>query len=341
MPIGSVESVVYGTDDIDAAVAFYDDFGLTLQSHTATEAVFRLEEGSRVIIRLADDPSLPAPHYDGNGVRETIYGVTTRAELDALAASLAVDRDVRQDEDGTIHFTSDCGIPIGLRVWQRTPVLYSPDPVNAPDNVKRLNQHRRWRVRARPKTINHVVWRVADFEESWAFFRDRLGFTMTDYQIDAGIFARSAGSSQHHLVYLQQFDVLGPPPHHTGFDHVCFGVEDVDELFTGWNRMARRGWVNPFGGPGRHRIASAMFCYVLAPCGGMAEYGADTDYVDDGWVPRRWERSFGGFMWTSQLLPFLPEEVEWNVTFDSAGLPDGSIPANSGERFRPAPEGGH
>ena len=79
--------------------------------------------------------------------------------------SLAVDREVRRDDDGTIHFTSDCGIPLGMRVWQRTPVVYSPDPVNAADNVKRLNQHRRWRVKARPKTINHVVWRVQNFED--------------------------------------------------------------------------------------------------------------------------------------------------------------------------------
>ena len=247
-----------------------------------------------------------------------------------------------RDDDGTIHFTSDCGIPLGVRVWQRTPVVYSPDPVNASDNVKRLNQHRRWRVKARPKTINHVVWRVQNFEDSWVFFRDRLGFKLSDYQIDAGIFGRSPGTSQHHVVYFQQFDVLGPPPHRTGFDHVCYGVEDVDELFAGWNYMARRrGWGNPFGGPGRHRIASAMFCYLFAPCGGMAEYGADTDYLDDNWVPRRWERSFGGFMWTSQILPFLPEEVEWNVTFDTTDLPDGTVPAHTSDRFSPAGRGGH
>jgi catechol 2,3-dioxygenase-like lactoylglutathione lyase family enzyme len=332
MPIGSVESIVYGTDDIDAAVVFYDDFGLALQSRTENEAVYRLEEGSRVIIRLADDPSLPAPHYAGNGVRETIFGISSSDELDALASSLAVDREVRCDDDGTIHFASDCGIPLGVRVWQRKPVVYSPDPVNAADNVKRLNQHRRWRVKARPKTINHVVWRVQNFEDSWMFFRDRLGFKLSDYQIDAGIFGRSPGTSQHHVVYFQQFDVLGPPPHRTGFDHVCYGVEDVDELFAGWNYMDRRGWGNPFGGPGRHRIASAMFCYLFAPCGGMAEYGADTDYLDDNWVPRRWERSFGGFMWTSQMLPFLPEEVEWNVAFDDTDLPDGTVPAKSAER---------
>jgi catechol 2,3-dioxygenase-like lactoylglutathione lyase family enzyme len=340
MPIGAVESVVYGTDDIDAAVVFYDDFGLSLRSRSADEAVYQLDEGSRVIIRREDDPSLPAAHYEGNGVRETIFGISSHDELDALAASLSVDREVRRDAEGTIHFATDCGIPLGVRVWQRTPVIYAPDPVNAADNVKRLNQHRRWRVRARPKTINHVVWRVANFELSWEFFRDRLGFVMSDYQIDAGIFGRAPGSGQHHSVYFQQYDVLGPPPHRTGFDHICYGVEDVDELFAGWNYMARRGWVNPFGGPGRHRIASAMFCYLFAPCGGMAEYGADTDYLDDSWVPRRWERSFGGFMWTSQILPFLPEEVEWQVSFDTSGLPDGSVPAKTAERFLPAAPGG-
>ena len=340
MPIGAIESVVYGVDDIDATVAFYDEFGLSLVARSDSEAVYRLEDGSRVIIRRADDLSLPAPHYEGNGVRETIFSITSQAELDSLAVSLAVDREVSRDDDGTIHFTSDCGIPLGVRVWQRSPVVYQPDPVNAPDNVKRLNQNRRWRTRARPKSISHVVWRVQDFDSSWAFFRDRLDFRLSDYQIDAGIFARTPGASQHHVVYFQQYDVLGPPPYSIGFDHICYSVEDVDEIFAGWNYMARRGWTNPFGGVGRHRISSAIFCYFNAPCGGYAEYGADTDYLDDGWVPRRWERSFGGFMWTSQILPFLPEEVEWNVAFDPAGLPDGTIPDKTGERFR-AQHGAH
>ena len=78
------------------------------------------------MIRLTDDPSLPAPHYDGNGVRATIFGISSREELDALADSLAVDREVRRDDDGTIHFTSDCGIPLGVRGWQRTPVVTRP-----------------------------------------------------------------------------------------------------------------------------------------------------------------------------------------------------------------------
>jgi len=325
MPLGGVESVVYGVADLAASTRFYDDFGLKSVRRSDDETIYRLEEGSRVILRQIDDPSLPTPHYAGSGVRETFYGVDTREELDQYAERIGVDREVRRSEDGnTIHFVADGGIPLGLRVWTRRPVVYAPDPVNAPDNVKRLNQHRRWRVRAAPKTINHVVWRVEDIHQAFAFFRDRLDFRLTDYQVDAGIFGRAPGASQHHVVYFQKYDVL--PPYSIGFDHVAFGVEDIDEVYAGWNYMERRGYRNPLAGVGRHRIASALFCYFDAPCGGMAEYGADTDYLDDNWVPRVWEARFGGFTWTTRVLPFLPEELPWEVKFDQALLPQGAVP---------------
>lgn len=337
MPIGGVESVVYGVADLAASKRFYEDFGLKLVRKTDEEAVFRLEEGSRVILRKDDDARLPGPHYQGSGVRETFFGVDSQEELDEFADRLGTDRDIRRSEDGTrIHFLTDCGIPLGLKVWSRKPVVYSPDPVNAPDNIKRLNQHRRWRVRAAPKTINHVVWRVVDFEATFAFFRDRLDFRMSDYQVDAGIFARAPGVSQHHLVYFQSKDIL--PPFTTGFDHVCFGVEDIDEVYAGWNYMERRGYQNPLGGVGRHRIASAIFCYFETPCGGAAEYGADTDYLDDNWVPRVWEARFGGFMWTSRVLPFVPEELPWQVAYHQDGLPQGAIPEKIGAPPRLATE---
>lgn len=328
MPIGGVESAIYGVADLQASATFYDDFGLQAIKRTADEVIYRLEEGSRIILRKIDDPSLPPPHYEGSGVRETFFGIDSREELELYEADLRRDREVRRDADGTLHFRTDCGIPIGLRYFERKKVVYSPDPVNAPDNIKRLNQHRRWRVRAMPKTINHIVWRVKDIDASFAFFRDRLHFRMTDYQLKAGIFGRAPGANQHHVVYFQKFDVL--PPFTPGFDHVCYGVEDIDEVYAGWNYMERRGWKNPLGGVGRHRVASALFCYLDAPCGGKAEYGADTDYLDDNWVPRIWEAQFAGFMWTSRILPHLPEEVEWQVKFDPTGLPKGTIPERHG-----------
>lgn len=325
MPIGGIESVVYGVEDLEASARFYDDFGLKAIKRGKDEVIYRLEEDSRVILRPIGDPSLPAHHYQGSGVRETFFGVDTREELDAYAERVGTDREVRRSEDGNrIHFVTDGGMPVGLRVWTRRRVLYSPDPVNAPDNVQRLNQHRRWRVRAAPKTINHVVWRVKDMNECMLFFRDRLDFRVSDYQVNSGIFVRPEGANQHHTVYFQRWDML--PPFDVGFDHICYGVEDIDEIFAGWNYMERRGYRNPLGGPGRHRIASALYCYFDAPCGGMAEYGADTDYLDDNWIPRVWEGRFGAFMWTNRVLPFLPEEVEWEVKFDPTNLPTGGIP---------------
>lgn len=336
MPICGVERAVYGVPDLEAAKRFYDDFGLQVETANDQEVIYRLDEGSRIVLRGIDDPTLPPPHFEGGGVRETVFGVDTQEEINAFEQDLKRDRHVTRDGDGTIHFTTDCGIPLALRVFQRKKVVYSPDPVNAPDNIKRLNQHRRWRTRARPKTINHIVWRALDFEASWAFFRDRLGFRLSDMQVNAGVFGRPSGVHQHHLVYFQRYDALGPPPYAAGFDHICFGVEDIDEVYIGWNYMERRGWKNPLGGVGRHRIASALFCYLENPCGGNAEYGADTDYLDDNWVPRVWEASFGGFMWTSRVLPFLPEEVEWKVSLDPSYLPDGTVPAKSNPQ--PAPK---
>lgn len=329
MPIGCIESVTYGVADLAAAAQFYDDFGLRAIRRAHDETIYRLEEGSRVILRLGNDPNLPAPHYDGNGVRLTTFSISSREELDNYARRLSVDREVARSEDGnTIHFAGPEGIALALTVWERSRVTYSPDPVNAPDNVKRLNQHRRWHVRAHPKTINHIVWRVKDIDNCMKFFCERLDFRLTDTQTGAGQFVRAPGANQHHSAYFQKFDAL--PPYTVGFDHVAFGVEDIDEVYAGMLYMHRRGYTSPLGGVGRHRIASALFCYFFNnPCGGMSEYGADTDYLDDNWVPRVWEARFGGFTWTSQLQPFLPEELEWKVAFNPANTPNGSIPTKS------------
>lgn len=326
MPIGAIERIVYGVDDLAASAQFFNDFGLVCASQSADEVVYCLEEGSKVILRHIDDPSLPAKYYEGNGVRETIFGVDTKEELQKYAVELAKDREIRWDEDGkTIHFIADPDIPIGLTVWTRKAVCYAPDAVNAPDNVKRLNQHRRWRYRAKPKTINHIVYRVVDPDVTRKFFVERLDFRVTDIQPPAGFYLRAQGFNQHHSMFLLKHDFL--PPFHLGIDHVAFGVEDIDEVAAGWNYMERRGYKSPLEGIGRHRISSALFCYINSPLGSMAEYHADPDFLDDNWVPRVWTTPpFGAFMWTAKVLPYLQEEYKWDVSFDHTNLPDGSIP---------------
>ena len=57
-------------------------------------------------------------------------------------------------------------------MWRKRPLLSQPDPVNAPGNIQRLNLHRKWRYKAIPKTINHVVFFVYDYVATLEFFKN-------------------------------------------------------------------------------------------------------------------------------------------------------------------------
>lgn len=317
MAIIGIETLVYGVDDVELCTRYFDDFGLPLIRASREESHFRLEEGSNVILRHISDPALPPSSVLGTGVKEVIWGVDNRANLEALVTDLGRDREVRRDEDGTARFLSDCGLALGLRVYDKKRVVTAPDPLNSPGTVNRLNRHRKWITRARPKTIQHVVFTSIDFQKSFDFFRERLGFRMTDYQEGFGIYARCDGTNNHHNIFFVNAHL--PFAGHDGqvhFHHVNFGVADIDEIMTGANYMERKGWDKSHLGLGRHRIDSALFYYLPCPTGGEAEYGADGDYVDDGWIPRRWtEPLFGYLSFVHNMPDFYMNPPSWDVEY--------------------------
>jgi catechol 2,3-dioxygenase-like lactoylglutathione lyase family enzyme len=314
MPIVGVETALYGVEDLAASTKFFADFGLSLLHKSETESHFRLEEGSNVILRPLSDASIPASKYVGTGVKETIWGVDTEASLERLVNDLSHDREVIRDGDGVAHFLSDCGMALGLKVFQRKKVTYAPDPINAPGNVNRLNQMRKWRKRALPKTLNHVVFGVEDYHASTKFFRERLGFRLSDHQKGVGIYLRCDGALEHHNLFVIDCKMpgIGGVPR---FHHANFGVEDIDEMMIGANTLMSKGYEPGFLGTGRHRISSALFSYWKCPAGGEAEYGTDSDYLDDNWVPREWEFRFGTMIWMQTPPPFMQGEIAWDVDF--------------------------
>ena len=322
MAILGIERVLFGVEDLDLCGRFWEDFGLTPVSATADERVFEVASGSKIVVRRRDDPSLPDTYAHEIGARETIWGVDTQASYDKLVADLSSDRDLRIDEDGIAHLLCDDGMPIGLKVWAKRPVVSQPDPVNAPGHIQRLNLHRTWRRRAIPKTINHIVFFAYDYVASLEFFVKRLGFRYTDHSRGAGVFARADGTYEHHSIFWVS-TALPVAPDIPGFMHIAFGLEDIDELMLGANIMERKGWknlsVNSGGGISRHRISSAIYYYVDNPCGGEAEYHADTDYLDNNWTPRVYDWKFGSLLWANRTPPFWQGEVEWDMQFDPHG----------------------
>jgi catechol 2,3-dioxygenase-like lactoylglutathione lyase family enzyme len=317
MAILGIESLIYGVEDVEKSCRFFNDFGLRRAVSAAGVGRFDLPEGSRVFIRRRDDPALPKSSLVGDGVREVIWGVDTEAAVEALAAGLSTDREVNRDEDGTARFLTDFGLAMGIRLWVKKPVLSAPDPLNAPGSVRRLNQHRKWRLKAYPKAIAHVVFAIPGYEAGYAFMRDRLGFRLSDNQRGFGMYLRADGSNNHHNLLL--LNAGAPFPGMDGmhrFHHTNFAVEDIDEIMVGANHMLRCGWEPSHLGLGRHRIDSALFYYIPCPAGGEAEYGADADYVDDGWVPRDWHAPLFAYAhYVHNLPPFLMKPPAWDFSY--------------------------
>jgi catechol 2,3-dioxygenase-like lactoylglutathione lyase family enzyme len=317
MAIVGIESLVYGVADVSRSIKFFDDFGLNKVSEDDRSASYSLPEGSKVVIRPAADPTLPRGRVGEFGVREVIWGVHSLEALEILAARVSGDREVRRDADGTAHFLTDVGIPMGLRVLVKTPVVSAPDPLNAPGHIRRLNQHRKWRLRARPKVIGHVVFAIPDVETDAAFMRERLDFRLSDTQRGVGQYLRADGSNNHHNLLLLKGEA--------GFHHANFGVEDLDEIMVGANYMTRQGWEPSEFGLGRHRVDSGLFYYLPCPAGGEVEYGADADYVDDSWVARDWTEPLFGFACFVHNLPgFLAAPPAWKFAY----LTDSHAPTN-------------
>ena len=258
--INGVETVIYGVEDLDLCVRYFSDFGLPLAEHTNDEALFELEEGSSVIIRPLAGAAVPGQKLVGYGVQQVIWGVPDRKVFDRVVTKLGKVTEIAIDADGTARFFDCDGIACGLRVYPKKTIWGAPDPVNSYGNINRRNTHRKWRLKARPKTIQHVVFQVPDPQASWEWYRDNLDFRLSDIQQGFGIFSRAPGASDHHNIYWLRADLPFPGlDGQTRFNHVNYGVEDLDEVMVGANYMERRGWQKSVWGLGRHRIASSVF----------------------------------------------------------------------------------
>lgn len=316
MAIIGIESLVYGVEDFAESVRFFEDFGLPLHKRSDDFAHFKLSQGSNVHIRLLDDPWFLKSEQVGLGVRECIWGVDSQESLDELITDLRRDHDVRIDADGSARIVTHFGQALGFKVWNKKPVYTAPSQFNSPGRINRVNEMRKWIRRAIPTCIQHVVWSFPDVNQTLDFYRDRLGFRLSDIQLGSGVYIRAGGAQDHHNIFIADASAK-----FLGFDgtirfhHANFGVEDIDELMVGKNYVERKGWPKSSWGLGRHRISSGAFLYIKCPAGGEAEYGADIDVVDDRWMPRIWEARFGSNIFMHDLPVFLQDEVEWNVGF--------------------------
>lgn len=285
MTILRVESLVYGVEDLDAGIRYFDDWGLPCAVRGAHGADFTMPSGQTILVRSSKDAALPAAPDGGSTLREAIWGVSDSAALQRIGAELGRDRNVTADAQGGLHAHDVAGFGIGFR--RAAPAQKTPAPA-----ASRMNRPFDPERRARPSRLGHVVYNAArkDLEPLLAFYLERLHFRLTDRALDTGAFMRCQGSNDHHNLF---FAIRA---NRNSFNHAAFEVRDIDEIVLGGKYMKSRGW-RPNTPVGRHILGSNMFWYFDSPCGGRTEYYCDMDQMNDDWKPRIWEKNPGFAMW--------------------------------------------
>jgi catechol 2,3-dioxygenase-like lactoylglutathione lyase family enzyme len=282
MKIIGPDALVFGVDDVEACVQYLSDYGLKPVDVDTNGGRFEALDGTAIVVRRHDDPTLPPPLRPAPSLRETVYGVADRASLDAIAAELRKDREVRREADGAVRSLDDMGFALKFQVTRRRQFTASADLTNAPGAAPQRPVNQLGvtpEMHAVPRTLSHVVLFVPDAEKAEAFY-ERLGFRTTDRFTQLGPFMRPAGTLDHHTLFMIQ-----TPPFMQGVEHFAFHVGSGTEVMLAGTRFEAMGY-KTFWGPGRHVFGSNWFWYFNSPLGCHVEYDADMDLHDDSWIAR-------------------------------------------------------
>lgn len=120
--------------------------------------------------------------------------------------------------------------------------------------------------------IGHVHLKVADLDRAIAFYRDILGFPLTQRYGDGAAFL-GAGGYHHHigLNTWESLDATPPPPGHTGLYHAAFLYPDRAALAQVLARIMAAGIA--LDGAADHGVSEAI--YLRDPDGNGVELYRD------------------------------------------------------------------
>lgn len=132
--------------------------------------------------------------------------------------------------------------------------------------------------------IGHVHLRVADLERAIGFYRDVLGFEVTQRYGRQAAFLSAGG--YHHHIGLNTWESLGgtpPPPGHTGLYHLAILYPSRTDLADALRRVVEAGI--ELDGAADHGVSEAI--YLRDPDGNGIELYRDRPEAD-------WPRDAGG-----------------------------------------------
>ena len=144
--------------------------------------------------------------------------------------------------------------------------------------------------------LGHTILFQKDLQEATAFYRDVLGFKVSDYiavpELGDAVFFHC--NPRHHSIAIVQADV----PRH--LQHIMLEVKNLDDVGLAYYRCKE------FGTPlaldiGRHTNDHMFSFYMVSPSGFDMEYGWGARIIDDAtWVV---QRHISPAIWGHQPVP--------------------------------------
>jgi catechol 2,3-dioxygenase len=124
--------------------------------------------------------------------------------------------------------------------------------------------------RSKPIKLSHVVLNSVRIGDEVSFFRDLLGFKLSD-STQMMEFIRC--SADHHSIALSRAE--GP-----SLNHMAYEMTNIDGLMRGAGRLKQCGF-NIEWGLGRHGPGDNVFTYFVEPNGFVTEYTTEIQQVDE------------------------------------------------------------
>jgi catechol 2,3-dioxygenase-like lactoylglutathione lyase family enzyme len=271
-----------GVPDPAQTIDYYAEFGLSPES----DGWLSTRDAGR---------QLRVVHAPSRRLIEVSIGVDDAGDLAAAASRLSrLGVPASRDGSALTAYEEVTGVRTVLRVEPRlSQPLVPATRYNGPGRIERAGTRADGllrETRVRPRKLGHAVLGTTDFPATSAFFRDGLGFKVSDLMGEVGAFLRC--STDHHNIL-----VLAAPV--SFLHHTSWQVDDVDEVGRGATAMLQDHPERHIWGLGRHHAGSNFFWYLKDPAGNFSEYYSDPDCIldDQLWKPEVFNDAKGLFNW--------------------------------------------
>lgn len=249
-----IRSVELAVRDLEATKAFYEaQWGL--------REVAR-ENGSLYMRATGKDHHVLAIHQAPRARLMSInLGAKSRADVDALHAQASALGATVLDAPHELAAIAGGGYGFALQSPEGQTVTISAGVAEHADHEQDASK---------PERLSHVVLNAAKYDEQIAFFRDTLGFRLSD-TTDFMDFLRCC--EDHHSVAVARSEGAS-------LNHMAYELPNIEGLMRGSGRMKQSGYDIGWG-VGRHGPGDNVFAYFIEPNGFVTEYTTGMEQVTD------------------------------------------------------------